>query len=114
MHYKDTQALYVGDNPIELYPREQKVLILERLDQVARSLDKRVVQVMASLRGEHSIKLIATTEGKLCADVKPIVQLSVTVIMQDGERREYGNASCGAALLFEELITEKQLFELSL
>lgn len=113
LHYKDAQALYVGDNPIELYPREQKVSILEKLDKIARSLDKRVVQVMAGLRGEHSIKLIATTEGKLCADAKPIVQLSVTVIMQDGERREYGNASCGGALLFGDLITEKKVYDLA-
>ena len=79
-------------------------MILEALDKTCRSLDPRVVQVMASLNGSHSVTLVARTDGVLTADVKPTVQISVTVIMQQGQRREYGSASNGGAFLFEDLI----------
>lgn len=98
------KPLYVSDNPMDSFPRAQKAVILEALDKTCRSLDPRVVQVMASLNGSHSVTLVARTDGVLTADVKPTVQISVTVIMQQGQRREYGSASNGGAFLFEDLI----------
>ena len=94
--------LYVKDNPIDSLPREVKVGLLEKLDKCARALDSRVVQVMASLGGLYCHKLIANTDGTLAADIKPIAQLSVTVIMagKDG-RMEQGFASMGGSYLFD-------------
>ncbi len=103
---KTVLPLYVGANPMATFQRAQRAALLEAIDKKARSLDPRVVQVLAGLYGEHSIKLIAATDGRLCADVKPIVRLTVTVIMQSKTRRESGTASTGGAVLFEDLIKE--------
>lgn len=107
------KPLYVSDNPIESLERREKAAILERLDKLARQKDPRVVQVMASLSAEHSVMIVCDTDGRLCSDIKPIVQLSLTVIMQNGQRRERGFASNGGAFLFDELIKEHTLEELA-
>jgi len=72
-----------------------KVALLERLERMARSLDPRVVQVMASLAGEHETILIARSDGLLAADVRPLVRVSITVIVEENGRREQGYAGGG-------------------
>ncbi len=96
--------LYIDDNPIDGMTREEKVKILETLDKTARAADPRVIQVMAHLGCSHKTKMVFTTEGKLSCDIKPIVHLSVTVVMQQKERREEGFAAMGGAFMLQELL----------
>jgi TldD protein len=56
------------------------------------------VQVMASLAGEHETVLIARSDGLLTADVRPLVRMSITVIVEQNGRREQGYAGGGARL----------------
>jgi TldD protein len=71
------------------------VLLLERLEAKARARDPRVVQVMASLAGEHETVLIARSDGLLVADVRPLSRVSITVIVEENGRREQGYAGGG-------------------
>jgi TldD protein len=58
-------------------------------------MDRRVVQVIASLAGVHEIVLVQSTDGTLAADVRPLVRLNVSVIMEHAGRREQGYAGGG-------------------
>ncbi|MCZ6462922.1 MAG: metalloprotease TldD, partial [Proteobacteria bacterium] len=71
-------------------PVEQKVSLLGEMDSYARSLDSRIVQVMASVIGQQRHLLMVGSDGTLVGDVQPLVRLNVQVIAADGERREIG------------------------
>jgi len=87
--------LYRDVDPIASLPSEDKVKLLERLEQKCRSLDPRITQVMASLGGEYEVVLIARNDGRLAADVRPLVRLSVQVIAEQHGRRESGSGGGG-------------------
>ena len=72
-----------------------KVALLERLERMARARDPRVTQVMASLAGEHETVLIARSDGLIVADVRPLVRVSITVIVEENGRREQGYSGGG-------------------
>ena len=72
-----------------------KVQLLERLEKQARAKDPRVVQVMAGLASEYDVVMVARADGTLAADVRPLVRLSLSVIVEQNGRRESGSAGGG-------------------
>jgi TldD protein len=89
------RSLYRADDPVHSLQERDKVLLLERFEAKARARDPRVVQVMASLAGEHETVLIARSDGMLVADVRPLSRVSITVIVEENGRREQGYAGGG-------------------
>ena len=59
-----------------------KVALLERLERYARALDPRVTQVMAGLAGEYEVVMVARSDGLMNADIRPLVRLSLQVIVE--------------------------------
>ncbi|MCX7814497.1 MAG: metalloprotease TldD [Tepidimonas ignava] len=90
-----SRQLYEAHDPIGTLDSAAKVALLERLERMARARDPRVVQVMAGLAAEYDVVLVARADGVLAADVRPLVRLSLTVIAQQGQRREVGSAGGG-------------------
>ncbi len=90
-----SRTLYPGTDPIASLDSTAKVALLEKVEQLARAKDPRVVQVMAGLAGEYDVVLVARADGTLAADVRPLVRLSVTVIAEQGGRREMGSSGGG-------------------
>lgn len=82
-------------NPIITLQSAEKVALLQKVEQLAKAADPRIVQVMAGLTCEHEMIYIARLDGKHAADIRPLVRLSVTVIAKQGERREQGSAGGG-------------------
>lgn len=90
------RSLYPGLDPIASLDSGAKVALLEQIDRRARALDPRVKQVMASLVSEYDVVLIARADGRLAADLRPLVHLSLTVIAEDAKgRRERGSSGGG-------------------
>jgi TldD protein len=87
--------LYSDADPLPSLRDEEKVALLERVEQMARKEDSRVVQAMASLAAVWDVVLVARSDGVLAADVRPLVRLSLTVILEDGGQREQGHAGGG-------------------
>ncbi len=92
---KPPLALYRADNPQGSLDDIAKVKLLERLEGLARAEDPRVKEVMASLVGSWEVVLVARSDGHLAADVRPLVRVSVSVIMEDKGRREQGSGGGG-------------------
>jgi TldD protein len=90
-----TRDLYTPGDPLASLKDEDKVSLLERLERYARSLDNRVTQVMAWLAGEYEVVLVARSDGVLAADVRPLVRLSVQVIVEQDGKREQGSSGGG-------------------
>ena len=87
--------LYSPQDPIASLQDLAKVSLLERIERRARALDTRVSQVMAYLAGEYEVVLVARSDGILAADVRPLVRLSLQVIVEDHGRREQGSSGGG-------------------
>jgi TldD protein len=90
-----SRQLYHGEDPIGSLDSTAKVQLLERLEQQARAKDPRVVQVMAGLASEYDVVMVARADGTLAADVRPLVRLSLSVIVEQNGRRESGSAGGG-------------------
>ena len=94
-------ALYIPEDPIFSLKTEEKIQLLEKIEQKARAKDPRVVQVMASLTGEFDVILVAKGNGKLVADIRPLVRVSISVIVEQNGRRETANAGGGGRLNYK-------------
>jgi TldD protein len=100
---RTARPLYAAADPVASLDAAAKVRLLERLEQLARARDPRVRQVMASVGAEYDVVLVARSDkhndGLIAADVRPLVRLSVTVIVEgSGElsgRREQGFSGGG-------------------
>ncbi|MBU0688667.1 MAG: metalloprotease TldD [Gammaproteobacteria bacterium] len=87
--------LYLPQDPIASLRADDKVALLERLERIARALDPRVTQVMANLSGEYEVVLVARNDGLMSADIRPLVRLSLQVIVEGNGKREQGSAGGG-------------------
>ncbi len=89
------RSLYPSLDPMGTLNSTDKVQLLEKVEQLARAKDPRVVQVMAGLASEYDVVMVARADGTLAADVRPLVRLSVTVIAEQNGRREVGSGGGG-------------------
>ena len=96
--------LYLPIDPLLSLADEDKISWLERVDRETRRLDPRVVQVMASVHAVHELILIASSDGVLAGDVRPLVRMNVSVIVEHEGRREQGYAGCGGRYTLDELV----------
>ena len=95
------RQLYAGDNPLSDTPFAEKVETLAAIDAYARSLDKRVHQVMVSLTGNWQAVRIVRGDGSHAADVRPLVRLNVSVVAKDGDRQETGSHGTGGRVGYD-------------
>ncbi len=91
-----SQSLYPATDPTTSISDEQKKSLLGRIDAETRSLDKRIEQVIVSMSSSQDLVLIAATDGTLAADVRPLVRLNVSIIVEQNGRREQGYSGGGA------------------
>jgi len=89
------QELYEPDNPLQGVDFTAKVKLLQDIDSYARNKDRRVRQVMASLTGNWQAVEILRTDGARVGDIRPLVRLSVSVVVEDGKRKESGSYGSG-------------------
>ena len=92
---KTAKALYQPIDPVAQLADAEKVLILEKADKAARNQDSHVCEVMASLSAVYEVILIVTSDGRQIPDVRPLVRLNVSVIVEKDGKRERGSMGGG-------------------
>jgi TldD protein len=97
-------ALYGAGDPMLTMTAAETVDILRQVDAYARSRDSRVSQVIVSLAATHETILVASTDGTLAADIRPLVRLNVNVIAEHEGRREQGNDGGGGRFSYRALL----------
>ena len=98
---QDINPLYKRLDPVADLDDVTKVAILEQADRAAREHDSRVKEVMASLSGVYEVVLVITSDGRQVPDVRPLVRLNVSVIVEQDGRRERGSMGGGGRFSFE-------------
>jgi TldD protein len=101
---RDVHRLYQPLDPLDTVPDEDKVATLMRIDAETRRIDPRVKQVMASLAAVHEVILVAASDGTFAADVRPLVRINVSVIVEHNGRREQGYSGGGGRFGLDELL----------
>lgn len=102
-------ARYAPLNPIEGMTKTEKIALLEAMDKEARRIDSRVIQVNASLTGTFEVVMIMNLQGEMVADIRPLVSVNVSVIVEDKNgRRESGRSGGGGRLAYS-YFTEKEV-----
>jgi len=92
----DAALLYPATDPTTSITDEQKTTMLGEIEAATRELDSRIEQVIISLSSSQDLVLVAGSDGTLAADVRPLVRLNVSVILEQDGRREQGYAGGGA------------------
>ncbi len=87
--------LYASSDPLYSINDQQKIQLLQSINEYARSLDPKIQQVTASLLGSHEIILIASSDGTYIADLRPLIRLNVMVIAKQATKLEQGFAGGG-------------------
>jgi len=85
---------YSANSPLDSLSSKQKVDLLRQIDSIARK-EPKVVQVNASLSGAYTEVLIASTDGVYQIDSRPMVRVSVSVIVEHNGRIEQGSTGGG-------------------
>ena len=91
----NTQQYYPFANPLKSLADQQKIDLLQKVDSETRKLDSRIEEVIVSLVGEHESILVANQDGSLAADIRPLVRMNVTVIVEENGHREQGSMGGG-------------------
>src|SRR5882724_11382309 len=102
--------LYMPIDPLDTIRDEEKVAWLMKIDADTRRVDPRVKQVMASLAAVHEVVLIASSDGTLTADVRPLVRMNVSVIVEHNGRREQGYSGGGGRFGLDEMLRGEDPF----
>ncbi len=87
--------LYSDANPLSAMAFGDRTSVLADIDAYARGKDPRVKQVMASISGEWQAVQIMRRDGSRVADLRPLVRLNVSVMVEQNGRRETGSFGTG-------------------
>lgn len=99
-------SLYLPNNPLPSKPDEDKVAFLQKLDKMARDRDSRVEQVTVSLAAVYDVMLVAASDGTLAADIRPLVRVNCSVVVEENGRREQGSSGGGGRYSYAELLVD--------
>lgn len=73
----------------------EKIRLLQDIESVAYHQDERIVKVTATLADSIKFLQIATSEGKIMRDTRPMFRMSVQCIAQDGDNIQTGFSGVG-------------------
>ena len=99
--------LYSPSSPLSEGAFADRTGVLAEIDAYARAKDPRVVQVMASIFAEWQAVQIIRADGHRVADLRPLVRLNVSVVVDADGRRETGSHGTGGRVGFTKLLSRE-------
>jgi TldD protein len=97
---------YAMANPLRSLGDQEKIDLLRKVDTETRKLDSRIEEVIVSMVGVHESILVASQDGSLAADVRPLVRMNVSVIVVENGKREQGSMGGGSRTDYSYFIDE--------
>ncbi|MBL4765563.1 MAG: metalloprotease TldD [Colwellia sp.] len=88
--------IYQAIEPLGSLTQEQKIDLLHQVEAHARQVDSRVSQVIVSLSGVYEKILVAASDGTYATDIRPLVRLNCSVLVEENGKRERASAGGGA------------------
>jgi len=100
--------LYTDADPLDLIPFADKVNLCQTIDAAARARDPRVAQVSVGLSGSWNVIEVVRPDGFTATDVRPLVRLNVSIVVEENGRRESGFFGLGGRYLYDNLFDPLQ------
>ena len=88
--------VYKSVEPLGSLTQEQKIDLLHKIEAHARQVDSRVKQVIASISGVYETVLVSASDGTYGTDIRPLVRLNCSVLVEENGKRERASAGGGA------------------
>lgn len=98
---QNVNALYAADNPLASMSEDEKIALLNLADKEARAASSHVIQVMVNIAGVHEHILVADIEGNMSVDIRPLVRMNITVIVEKDGQRESSSTGGGGRFGFD-------------
>jgi TldD protein len=98
---RETAMLYMTDNPLAKMAEAEKIALLKACDSYIRAQAPNAEQVSVSVTGVYEEILIAATDGTFAADVRPLIRLNVSVLLEENGRRERGGSGAGGRYAYD-------------
>ena len=92
---KTNVKLYTDDNPLGAPSFEEKVHLLQTIDDYARAVDPRVKQVSVSLASNWQSIDIIRLDGERLRDIRPLTRFNVSIVVEQDGRQESGSYGTG-------------------
>jgi len=100
-------AIYQPTDPLESLDKQRKIALLHEVDVYARALDSNITQVSVSLSAVYEEILVAATDGTLATDVRPLVRMNCSVLLEKDGKRERGGAGGGGRYGFDYFLADE-------
>lgn len=100
-------ALYSAADPYAGLDAGSKVELLREIDAYTRTLDSRIKEVTVSISASHDSILIVGSDGTYAGDVRPMIRLNVSVIVEHNGRRESAAAGGGGRFGHQRLLQDE-------
>ncbi|APG61765.1 metalloprotease TldD [Sphingorhabdus lutea] len=105
---RTNRHLYTDGNPLEQLAFAKKVALCEKIDAAARARDPRVKQASIGLSASWSVIEIVRADGFVATDIRPLVRLNVSIVLEENGRRESGSFGLGGRYLYDKLFDESE------
>ena len=92
---------YYQQNPLLGMQEQEKIALLRAVDEYVRKQEPALSQVTVSISGVYEEVLIAATDGTFCTDIRPLIRLNCSVLMEKDGRREKGSSGMGGRYAYE-------------
>ncbi|MFC3095266.1 metalloprotease TldD [Alteromonas sediminis] len=98
---------YGTQNPLSSLKDEEKISLLRATDKYIREQEPSATQVAVSLSGVYEHVLVAASDGTFATDIRPLVRLNCSVLLEQDGRRERGSAGAGGRHGFDFFLLEE-------
>ncbi|MGV6809653.1 MAG: metalloprotease TldD [bacterium] len=102
-------SYFADDDPLQSLSESEKIALLRTADATARAASSYVTQVIASLAGAYEHILVMDQTGALSADIRPLVRMNVTVIVEKDGKTETASTGGGGRLDFNYFIEQARV-----
>jgi TldD protein len=93
--------LYPVQVPVSEIELRRKIELIEQGDRAARGYDRRIREVQSSVNDEIKYVMIASSDGRLTGDIRPLARLGISCIADDDGNRQVGRSGGGGRVGIE-------------
>lgn len=91
----NSKPMYQDTQPIQGMSNDDKVQLLRSVDAYIRQQEPKAQNIVVSLSGVYEQVLVAASDGTWGTDVRPLIRLNCSIVLEQDGRRERGGAGAG-------------------
>jgi TldD protein len=101
LNAQQNTPLYTASNPLLAMSDDDKISLLRQVDAYVRKQEPSVSQVVVSLTGVYEEILVAASDGTFATDIRPLIRLNCSVLLEKDGKRERGASGCGGRRTYD-------------